>query len=161
MKTEFTGSELFNDGACASNSQEIEVSLKTLPGKTITVNGSNLTAPEGASYQWFLDDEPIDGATSRTYEATARGVYTVLVTNSAGCSRLSDPVTATSTEPGVMAQLAFVYPNPSNGTFIFQFPNVQNELHELSLIDTAGKTYWTRQNIRDNKVEVNLADRAG
>ncbi|MEM1321298.1 MAG: PKD domain-containing protein [Bacteroidota bacterium] len=52
------------------------------------------TAPQGwgYTYQWFLDGNPITGATMGTYTFTQSGIYNVLVTNQAGCSTYSEDI---------------------------------------------------------------------
>jgi len=46
----------------------------------------------GLSYQWKKNGNSIAGATGITYFAASGGNYTVTVTNSAGCSAVSSPV---------------------------------------------------------------------
>jgi hypothetical protein len=76
-----------------------------------------LQAAEGDSLQWFLNGEPIDGATSRLLLIDLPGSYTVEITNSDGCTDLSDPYqllpTAVDEQPGIGLAL---YPNPANTT---------------------------------------------
>ena len=49
-----------------------------------------LCAPEGyASYQWFLNQSAIAGATDPCLEVNTSGVYNVMATNSNGCSAMS------------------------------------------------------------------------
>ena len=62
------------------------------PGQTATLNANSGT---GYQYQWFLNNTPINNATSATYGATAGGNYTVQVYN--GCYAVSNAQTVTST----------------------------------------------------------------
>lgn len=58
----------------------------------ITAHDSLLTATEGMSYQWYINNVPIDrlfGGTSRSYIATSTGNYTVNVKSIYGCSVVS------------------------------------------------------------------------
>lgn len=144
-------------GVCATLSTAHVFTVIELPGTQIIVNGSTLTAPNGASYQWFRDGNEIGGETNRTTKAVDAGVYTVEVTSSAGCSVLSEPVTATPLlEAGVSSKtLALVYPNPSSGVFTIQFPNPNRIAHELNLVDAEGKSHWYINETRKNEVEVN------
>src|SRR5213078_5083964 len=48
---------------------------------TFCAGGSvTLTSSSASGNQWFLDGNPIGGATNQTYSATASGNYTVTVT---------------------------------------------------------------------------------
>jgi len=57
-------------------------------------NGILLTSSTANGYQWYLDGNPIAGATTVTYMATEAGVYTVIVMGTGGCFSLpSAPAT--------------------------------------------------------------------
>ena len=56
----------------------------------ITDSGSDLITTTTGDIQWYLDDLPIDGATSSTYTPTENGSYTVTVTNG-DCALTSEP----------------------------------------------------------------------
>jgi hypothetical protein len=51
----------------------------------------------GLSYQWNLNGNVIPGATNSTYLVTNAGNYTVVVTQTSGCSATSNTVTASGT----------------------------------------------------------------
>jgi alpha-tubulin suppressor-like RCC1 family protein len=61
----------------------------------VPVSGFDVTI---TSYQWKLNGSEIAGATNASYTATAAGNYTVVVTNSNGCST-SESVTVVVNEP--------------------------------------------------------------
>lgn len=58
---------------------------------TVGASGSGTLA-----YQWFLNGEPIAGATSPSYHASSGGLYTVTVSNDYGSTSASAKVTAVS-----------------------------------------------------------------
>lgn len=63
----------------------------------ITQSGSVLSTTLYTSYQWQLGGSNISGATSQTHDAdTIEGNYTVIVTNSDGCSATSAPFSFTA-----------------------------------------------------------------
>ncbi len=83
--------------ATASNT----VTVNPLPACTITVSDSTFcpgssvtfTACSGLStYQWFKDGNPISGATSQTYTANQTGNYWAVLTNSFGCTSMSNKI---------------------------------------------------------------------
>lgn len=58
---------------------------------TISGNGNQLSSSASQGNQWYLNNTPISGATGQTYSPTASGTYYVQVTNSNGCSEMSQP----------------------------------------------------------------------
>ncbi len=58
---------------------------------TISGNGNQLTSSASQGNQWYLNNTPISGATGQAYSPTASGTYYVQVTNSNGCSEMSQP----------------------------------------------------------------------
>lgn len=83
---------------CEEITNEIEVKFRenftvsaTVDGGTVVVPGvsKTLTAQttaESPTYQWYLDNAPISGATAATYNATAAGKYKVTVTQGGTCA---------------------------------------------------------------------------
>lgn len=94
---------------------EIEVVVNPIPDVTVT-EGKTLSIPEqaGASYQWYLNDMAIDGATNASYEPDEEGEYYVIATFGTGCEATSARVTFEILGiegPGVQIDL---YPVPTN-----------------------------------------------
>ncbi len=93
-----------NDKGCTGTSDASVVSNYPEPaitGDSTGCVGSVTTLSTGAyaTYQWYRAGTFIDGATSQTYDAVQSGSYTVAVTDSLGCSGVSDPKTVTFYEP--------------------------------------------------------------
>jgi hypothetical protein len=68
------------------------------PGGPTTFCGGGsvtLTSSSATGNQWYLDGNPIGGATSQTYVATASGNYTVIVTTNGCASAASAATTVT------------------------------------------------------------------
>ncbi len=97
-----------NSAGCTANSSAVIVS--TVASPTVTVAGNNTfcsgaftlltsTAAAGSGtisgYQWQISGNNINGATSSTYTVTAAGQYTVVVTNSNGCTAASTGIAVT------------------------------------------------------------------
>lgn len=92
-----------NSNGCSTSSAVFTISSSAIPTASITgnnsfcaVNNSVLSAVTStpgsgtiSSYQWQLNGSSIGGATSVNYTASAAGNYTVIVTNSFGCSATS------------------------------------------------------------------------
>lgn len=146
---------VIDDGVCAKVSEALTLIVNPLPGTQITLDGHILTAPIGASYQWFLDGEALSGETARSIEANEAGVYTVEISSAAGCTVTSEAVTATpilDTETSDV--LIMVYPNPSQGVFKVQFPNPNFKVHVINLVDDQGRSHWLRKDIKTDEVEI-------
>jgi len=88
-------------GNCSGGSAALDVNFNGLPDATITSSGSSnpcssqlstLSAPAGSgfTYQWFIDQDSIAGATSSSITPSQSGFYRVRVRNASGCSKLSD-----------------------------------------------------------------------
>ena len=91
-------------GSCSGVSAPVTVTVNTPATPTISASGPTafctggsvtLTASAGSSYQWHLDNTPINGANDATHVATAAGSYTVTVIDANGCSAASAPVAVT------------------------------------------------------------------
>ncbi|MCX6194668.1 MAG: T9SS type A sorting domain-containing protein [Cytophagales bacterium] len=96
----------------AANLNLLDIQKPSLP--TISVaNIQNLSTTATGTYQWYLDNKAISGATQNNYVATASGAYTLVVTNAQGCaSAPSAAITIAIT--GILEVPVFsIYPNPT------------------------------------------------
>ena len=98
--------EVTNSAGCKATSAATIIIVNTLPAATITASATSfctggsavLTASAGASYKWFKGTTQV--GTAATYTATAAGLYTVEVTNSAGCKATSAATQISTTATG-------------------------------------------------------------
>ena len=96
------------DNACGTaTSNSIEVQLNPLPtqvvddtdhliceGASVDISVLDLSGQSPLTYQWFLNDAPIVGATSTTVNASLAGIYTATATNgTTGCAFTTETVT--------------------------------------------------------------------
>ena len=73
-------------------SSPISVIVDVAPPKpVITKSNDTLFSSVVTNLQWYLNGQPIPGATNRFYVMDRTGSYTVQVTNAIGCSSVSDP----------------------------------------------------------------------
>ena len=96
----------YTDGnGCVATSNTINVSVSDSPTPTVSSNGSTeicdgesvtLTASTSDSYEWYLNDQPLD-LTTGSINATEEGIYTVIVTNEDQCNGVgtSSPILVT------------------------------------------------------------------
>ena len=75
-----------------STSNSITVTVNSAPtASTITNNAGVLTASTAANYQWLINNDPIQGATTSTFTPEVDADYSVRLT-SGGCSAASQPI---------------------------------------------------------------------
>ena len=136
---------LIIDGTNGSQTAMMKVSYITVypqPGApVISANGTFLTSSHADSYQWIFNSANINGATLQTLNAFQEGYYSVRITDSNGCSAVSDSiyVGVTGVEKQPFKNEIFVYPNPSKGTFYLFFVSSNSEKTEVEVTDLSGK----------------------
>jgi hypothetical protein len=91
------------NNSAATATDTLTVNVTATPTPTITPGGPttfctggnvNLTSSSASGNQWFLNGNPIGGATNQQYVATTSGNYTVTVTE-LGCATTSAPTPVT------------------------------------------------------------------
>ncbi len=102
-------------GNCTDSSAIATVTVHPLPEPVIDWDGNELsTQPGYESYQWYIDGQVIIGATDSVWRAV-NGDYVVEVTDSNGCTNMSDIFTVTNAGfagNDALVRLIKVYPNP-------------------------------------------------
>lgn len=127
----------------------------SLPSANITQSGYVLTSDLATSYQWYLDGVDISGATSQTYTASQSGSYSVMVTDSNGCSSTSATVdiVVVGIENVVNSFGLKVVPNPFEDAAIVLLPNQINAM-DLYLYDITGGLVWEQKAIQGNSTKI-------
>jgi len=100
------------DGCVGADS--VTVFVEPIPAPEIIITGSTLSVTEGTTWQWYLDGEMIPGATASSYEVMENGVYSVIVTNDAGCSGESNTVSMILEAIDDEILYLALYPNPAD-----------------------------------------------
>ncbi|MFY9308174.1 MAG: T9SS type A sorting domain-containing protein [Bacteroidia bacterium] len=108
------------DSMSVSTTQTVTIGMPD--AVAITASGATLTATAGTSYQWYMNDTLITGATAMTYTVSQNGNYTVAVTTGS-CTDTSAAYSFTTI--GIAENSAFanisVYPNPVNSIVTIAF----------------------------------------
>ena len=108
-----------NGFGCEAVSDPVTVTGVPLPTATLALNNGVLsTTTPFSSYQWYMDGNIIAGAIQPTYTPTMAGWYSVMVSDSNGCSGNSDSiyVNPVSIDTELLELEGLVlYPNPSSG----------------------------------------------
>jgi hypothetical protein len=110
-----------NQFGCDGVSNTISVDVTPMDDAIILDSGNDLTVdPPGTGYQWFLNGDPIPGATGIDYTAIQSGNYHVEYIGPNGCPT-STGVLEFTVQVGVEEYSIFdaldVYPNPGKGEF--------------------------------------------
>lgn len=97
-----------------ANTNALDVTV--FPSPYITLSGDTLTCSAALSYQWYLNNNIITGATSQTYVPGQPGLYSVQVNDIHGCNSTSanyayqiSGATNLKDNPAIS-----LYPNPAN-----------------------------------------------
>ncbi len=81
-----------NNLGCSVYTPLVSVNYGTAPVPVISTNGTTgLISTAFNTYLWYLNGNPIAGATHQTYTPTVTGGYTILVTDGNGCTGVSVP----------------------------------------------------------------------
>lgn len=109
---------------------------------SITQSGNTLTAnATGAvSYQWYLNNQPIAGATGPTYTYTQSGNYYVLATDANGCEAASNIVEATfiGVDETVFGEVA-ISVDPANGQIAISGTRPLSSVTRWQLQESTGR----------------------
>ncbi|HKK66558.1 MAG TPA: T9SS type A sorting domain-containing protein, partial [Bacteroidales bacterium] len=130
-------------------------------------NGLELFVDQGSSWQWFLNDSPIPGATDNSFTVSAEGDYTVLIGFENGCAWETAPYgIVLSAEDYLAEQFVSVAPNPSNGVFELQLNMPEEVIQSIiayEIITPDGRIVDKRNDFKAETASMfNLSDyRAG
>lgn len=120
---------------------------------SISQNGNVLTcSPSFASYQWYLNGNPIAGATTQLHTITATGTYSVCVIAQGGCTVCSGNFYSVLTTTGEITDgigPVSLFPNPAQ-----KIINVQADAgffgQPYHIYDNTGKVVLTGKIITEN-----------
>ncbi|MEO5644701.1 MAG: PKD domain-containing protein [Bacteroidia bacterium] len=135
------------DASGCSNTTTFTVAVGTSPAvPNVIVNGNLLSSSvTGASYQWFLNGNPIPGATSQTYVATQMGSFTVEVYDFAGCASGQSAAVIDPTGIAVATNVdaISVIPNPNDGHFQLNFHVTKTDDYVLEIHNMLGQVIYS------------------
>ena len=129
---------------CYASSDTISIVICDSLFTPVIYQSGNLLYTDTSSYsfQWYLDGNPIPGATGQLITATIEGNYWVELTAYNGCVYTSaiEVVDFTSLSNLALNNASLrIYPNPSNGTFELEMKNVEGEQVEMIIVDVSGR----------------------
>ena len=132
--------KLNSAGTCAS-------AIPTL----ILTNGYELSTPlAGTSYEWYLNEKIIPGATSQNLKASESGRYAVKVNISTACSSaLSENIFVSILSTLYLENLVSVGPNPFSDFFTIQFSKEFGDTVNLEVFDLQGRTILSKKGVEN------------
>lgn len=110
---------------CNTDTITFDVVVHPTPIAHVTQSGNDLLAScsncIAATYQWYLNDDPISGATGKQFSAESGGKYTVTINDDINCESLhSNEIDVVSSIENDKLNKSFtVYPIPVSGSSIF------------------------------------------
>jgi len=123
---------------------EVIANVHSEPIKPMVVLGlENLKASITAdSYQWYLNGQPINGATAKSHKPIFNGNYKVEITDSNGCKSLSEAYnySINSIDNSVVNKIDVkIYPNPGNDEFHLLMNGINGDV-KLKMVNPLGQT---------------------
>ena len=166
-------STIINPLACPTATTSYTATISTLEQcsatATITINVDNLPAiPQiifdgvtlmtdlASSYQWLLNSDTIIGANNVSLVPIANGDYSVIVTNNAGCSTISNPfaVIISAIENIDLMNTITIYPIPAKDIVNIEVKQNNAQPVLLTIYDAQGKQVWQQWQAVSGKVSV-------
>lgn len=114
-------------------------------GAVYTFSGTLTTYYNNMTYQWLLNGTPIIPAGQvQTYIPTANGQYSLVITNSVGCSDTSNVITVANVglENILTNDMVTLYPNPNMGEFTIQAENHGQKVVGITIVNMMGQTVY-------------------
>ncbi|MCP4440876.1 MAG: S8 family serine peptidase [Aureispira sp.] len=152
---------VYVSGCNTTRSSSVNVLVKDIiPPVALNAN-TVYTTTSGTSYQWYKDGVVINGATDSSWLASnsGAGMYTVELTDTNGCTGISDPIAYLMTgNLSINAENNFeLIPNPNNGEFLVKFTASPQNTVQAQIFDATGKILH-QQSIIDANTNFNLID---
>ncbi len=147
--------EISTLGGCQTTERAvIEVNISDAPASpTMNLNADTneiSTVENYTSYQWYLDNQAIEGATSSSYLAEETGTYTLEVFNDVGCSTFSENIEIQSLSiidiESPENQIT-LYPNPTREILNIDGISKLEEKYSLKIVNSLGQIIINRSDI--------------
>lgn len=132
-------------GACQITGTAAIIASPTPPTPTVVITGSVLTSNAASSYQWYINGNPILGATGQSYTITSDGWYSVWVDNGFGCKSSSTPIYMALS--GIQEYLVLsgieISPNPAKESLNIAFKEGESVEVTFTIINSLGQSTKT------------------
>lgn len=137
-----------------SDTATAQVDVSAAPAiASITFDGTQLNSNvQSGSFQWYLDGQPISGATNSTHIPLSNGMYSVEVTGSNGCKAKSNNFFfGTFSIENQEFINVMIYPNPASELLTIEGLS-SNKFYGVSLLSLDGKTIFESRMKAENSI---------
>jgi len=115
---------------------------------TLAFSNDTIFSSHAAGYQWYYNGSPIAGATDSFYVYSSNGTYAVMISDSNGCSKLSNGLITGLTKMFI-GEGALMYPNPAQDEFTIYLSNGQLSTDDgqlsIEIYNVVGEKIYSRQ----------------
>ena len=143
------------------NSAPVTLQVNPLPQPLVTLTPPDvLSTTAFSAYQWLLNGVPMAGANAQSHQAAQNGLYSVLVSNTSGCSDTSAAVAVIQIGMESLAEQGLdVFPNPVEHSVYVRLTDAPEKAEQMILTNALGQVVM-RQNMgyRTGSATLNLAD---
>lgn len=140
-------------------SKVVEIGENTMLSNHVVISVDDLFSFRAASaYQWFVDDEPIPGAVSRSFNFNFDAGNYFVLTIEGDCNIKSSPVVITSVEENNFSSLVQIFPNPARDRITIITPH-EFLYSDVTILNSMG-TRVLNESISQNRQDLFLKDLA-
>lgn len=132
-----------------------EVNVKTADKPSFIFTDTTIKSTSAATYQWYLNDETIVGATNQNYRPSTNGMYKV-ATKLGSCTSVSDSrlIMVTAIEEAPVKEIGlrissddYIENMIKGASFYVQFSNIQTEGISLDIMNSMGSNVFHKENL--------------
>lgn len=122
----------------------IRITFNQVLKPALNRRGDTLFATIGNyTYQWYFNNQPVNGANQSFIVRTADGNYHVKITDDFGCFTFSDTYNTTGL-PVINSQSTLIYPNPVSGLLSVELIPGSEPIKQVLLRNYIGQTVYER-----------------
>ncbi len=144
---------------CEMTAEPVDITMFEVPViGPLSVSGNMITAENisGVTYQWFLNDQPIDGANQSSYTATESGNYSVQITTANDCSTMATAVFVQVGLNELNAGGFSVYPNPVSDVLTIRFAD-GGAAQSISIFNALGQVVYHNNNLTTEQKMIDVS----
>lgn len=136
---------------CADTAFQLVTIHALPPVPVITQNGPQLFSSAATGNQWYLNGQPVNGATDSVYTPLQNGSYSVMVSDSNGCTSFSAPYQVLNTGSTTVSEISetLIWPNPASNELHIRIAQPQSSLH---IFNAVGQTVYCAEELQAEQI---------